>query len=590
MIKNKTKEQIIHELHKAQQFINELETKVNQLQSELYLSNSNQKYKFLVENSRNLSEPRLIEDIFQKRSYQQEQLLSAVRYLSQSLDEKEVFARIETETKDLVKADFCSIQLLDKDEHPSKIITPNGLKNRPNCFVISRPLQYYIINTILTERKGMIFNFLNSQSDEYKPNHIISENTIHCLAVPIISNANGKGVIYAMRSGKIFGEEELAIAEVFAAFAGIAIKNVQTHSELKESIKKRKVTEKARRLEHQQLLAIFNSIEESIYVADIRTYKIIFVNEYLKKLLKCDPVGKICYQVFQGQNSPCGFCTNSILEKEQKAYQWEYFNPSVNKYFILYDRLIKWPDGRDVRFELALDISNRKEIEEQLKNERDLLHTLLSIFPDMIYFKDSNLCFTRINKALAETIGLDDPNDAIGKTDNQFFAPEYAQSTLKDEKLIVRTKKPLINKVENMIRKDGVQRWVSTTKVPILDSHGHVHGIIGISRDFTELKRAEEEREKLLIELQKALAKVNTLSGLVPICSKCKKIRDDKGYWSQVEDYIHAHSGTEFSHSLCPECTKILYPDFHNRQRNGHHHGLKMPKRLGHKTESEIVN
>ena len=67
MIKNKTKEQIIHELHKAQQFINELETKVNQLQSELYLSNSNQKYKFLVENSRNLSEPRLIEDIFQNQ-------------------------------------------------------------------------------------------------------------------------------------------------------------------------------------------------------------------------------------------------------------------------------------------------------------------------------------------------------------------------------------------------------------------------------------------------------------------------------------------------------------------------------------------
>ena len=80
-------------------------------------------------------------------------------------------------------------------------------------------------------------------------------------------------------------------------------------------------------------------------------------------------------------------------------------------------------------------------------------------------------------------------------------------------------------------------------------------------RDSTERKRAEEEREKLIRELQDALANVKTLRGLLPICAYCKKIRDDKGYWNRLESYIRDHSGAEFTHGICPECLKKLYPD-----------------------------
>ncbi len=81
----------------------------------------------------------------------------------------------------------------------------------------------------------------------------------------------------------------------------------------------------------------------------------------------------------------------------------------------------------------------------------------------------------------------------------------------------------------------------------------------GIIRDISERKRVEEEREKLLLDLQDALAKVKTLSGLLPICAACKKIRDDKGYWNQIESYIRDHSEADFTHSICPECSKKLY-------------------------------
>ncbi|MHC1724702.1 MAG: response regulator [Syntrophobacteraceae bacterium] len=80
--------------------------------------------------------------------------------------------------------------------------------------------------------------------------------------------------------------------------------------------------------------------------------------------------------------------------------------------------------------------------------------------------------------------------------------------------------------------------------------------------EIAEHKRAEVERESLIVELQVALAKVKMLSGLLPICASCKKIRDDKGYWRQLETYIHEHSEVEFSHGICPECAKRLYPEF----------------------------
>ena len=74
-------------------------------------------------------------------------------------------------------------------------------------------------------------------------------------------------------------------------------------------------------------------------------------------------------------------------------------------------------------------------------------------------------------------------------------------------------------------------------------------------------KEAEAHKEALIFDLQKTIKEVKTLRGLLPICSSCKKIRDDKGYWNQIESYIRAHSDAEFSHSICPECAKKLYPD-----------------------------
>jgi len=82
-----------------------------------------------------------------------------------------------------------------------------------------------------------------------------------------------------------------------------------------------------------------------------------------------------------------------------------------------------------------------------------------------------------------------------------------------------------------------------------------------ISIEIEERKQAQIEKDKLIIQLQDALAEVKKLSGFLPICASCKKIRDDKGYWNQIEAYISEHSEAQFSHSICPECKKKLYPE-----------------------------
>jgi len=97
-----------------------------------------------------------------------------------------------------------------------------------------------------------------------------------------------------------------------------------------------------------------------------------------------------------------------------------------------------------------------------------------------------------------------------------------------------------------------------------LEDGDRVIGILTRIEDVTDRVRREREMQTTIDELQQALNQIKTLSGMLPICANCKKIRDDKGYWSQVESYITDHSDVQFSHSICPECAKKLYPEYYD--------------------------
>ena len=122
-----------------------------------------------------------------------------------------------------------------------------------------------------------------------------------------------------------------------------------------------------------------------------------------------------------------------------------------------------------------------------------------------------------------------------------------------------------------ILRKDGELRWVCDNIILYRDNSGTLLSYDGVVKDITEHKLAEEEREKLINELKDALAKIKTLSAMLPICSYCKKIRDDKGYWDQVDSYISKHTDTVFSHGMCPECAEKAMKEFEEFKRKSGH-------------------
>ena len=108
---------------------------------------------------------------------------------------------------------------------------------------------------------------------------------------------------------------------------------------------------------------------------------------------------------------------------------------------------------------------------------------------------------------------------------------------------------------------DGNWHWFFDRFIGKVEKHDEII-IEGLATDITDRKIAEIELKNKNLELKKMLSEIKTLRGIIPICANCKKIRTDKGAWKQIESYICEHSDAEFSHGICPNCEKILYPEF----------------------------
>jgi PAS domain S-box-containing protein len=117
-----------------------------------------------------------------------------------------------------------------------------------------------------------------------------------------------------------------------------------------------------------------------------------------------------------------------------------------------------------------------------------------------------------------------------------------------------------IHKNEKMIHLNGSERHMEITSAPLKDGAGKVTAVVNITHDVTIRKMTERGKEHLIRELQASLAKTKRLSGLLPICSYCKKIKDDLGAWQQLESYLRSHAEVEFSHGICPECGEKHHP------------------------------
>jgi len=210
------------------------------------------------------------------------------------------------------------------------------------------------------------------------------------------------------------------------------------------------------------------------------------------------------------------------------------------------------------------DITERKQAEQALTVSKLELESIVKTVPDIIYRLDPHGRITYVSDSV-KRYGYQ-ADELIGTKVMELVYPEDQAKTvhkIKERRTGARSTKSfetrLITKNQTAVSFEVFIISAEGLYSPAKLGLGAFLGTQGIARDITARKQAEEEREKLIAKLQAALDNIKTLKGLLPICANCKKIRDDKGYWNQIEAYIRDRSDAQFSHSICPDCAAKLY-------------------------------
>jgi PAS domain S-box-containing protein len=181
---------------------------------------------------------------------------------------------------------------------------------------------------------------------------------------------------------------------------------------------------------------------------------------------------------------------------------------------------------------------------------------------DLLCFLDFSGYFKRLNPAWERTLGFTRA-ELMSKPFIEFVHPEDRERTLNQNRS-VRAGGQARHFENRYLCKDGSYRWLLWNATP--DSERSV--IYSVARDITARKQVEEERDRLLAQLQAALAEVRTLQAILPICAYCRNVRDDENYWHSVEAYVATHTNTRFSHGICPSCyTNIVEPQLNEDEK-----------------------
>ncbi len=199
-----------------------------------------------------------------------------------------------------------------------------------------------------------------------------------------------------------------------------------------------------------------------------------------------------------------------------------------------------------------------KEQSDELTNESEKKYrTLVEKANESICIvQDGKVVFA--NRTTEELLGIA-LEDIVGRSFTDFIFHEDLDRVMAMYKGRVEQRDVPDSYDFRVINKTGEPVWVMISATLI--EYGGRQATLALITNINSLKLMEKEREKIIGELKKALADVKTLSGLLPICAFCKKIRNDEGYWEQIESYIRERSEAEFSHSYCPDCVSKLYPE-----------------------------
>ena len=346
------------------------------------------------------------------------------------------------------------------------------------------------------------------------------------------------------------------------------------NSRLRKEIKDRKQAEENLESQHQLMDTLLNNLQVGVFMVEAPSGRPLIANRRAIELLGrgiMDSANKTnLAEIYRAYK----YGTDEIFPKDELPIILGLTGKShsVDDLEVIHpcgDRILLEVAGSPVRDSKGQviaslvsfsDITSRKRMEKALQDSEQNMASVLNNTQDCVVRIDKNLRYIFANPIMYKMTGLS-VEKFLGKTNEELGMPEELCSFWKEKhEAVFSSGKPITFEFNFSTVTNG-ERIFQAIVTPEFNKDDNVETIISFIRDITDLRIAETEKNDMIVRLEKALADVKKLSGLVPICANCKNIRDDKGYWNNLESYIEQHSEAAFSHGICPDCERKLYGD-----------------------------
>ncbi len=300
-------------------------------------------------------------------------------------------------------------------------------------------------------------------------------------------------------------------------------------------------------------------------VRDGRGFRTLWVSESVRRLLGYSVREAVVPEWFPQGIHPDDRArvlesSRSVLEREKVVQEFRFRHADGDYRWFRQElhRVETAPGSPPEVVGVWIDISDRKEAEVAARESAEHLRSLLNAAPEAILTADRSGRIRNVNPAAEEIFGYE-PEELIGRPFTLLFPERFRDENRRvfeelaaDDRDTALAPRPMRG-----LRKCGEE---FPAEVSVAEhTAGDDYRVTAIVRDVTRRRRLEAEREALIEELRTALTEVRTLRGILPICSSCKKIRDDTGYWHRVESYVRSHTDAELTHGICPDCSRALY-------------------------------